>query len=344
LPRMIITENVSKNNMQSRFLVYVSRVIPEPGMSLLEQQSNFDVKFNQYDRPPTREELLREAKDCDGVLVLTTETIDEEFLWNCPKLKAVSSYSVGVDHIDVNACTRRGVLVSNTPDVLTDATADLAFALILAAARRICEGDRYVRQKKWNSPFSPYLLVGKDLSNSTLGIVGFGRIGQAVAMRAAGFGMKIVYYSQRRVGEAEGSTGARFLPLDDLLKVSDIITIHAPFTPETRGMIGTREFNLMKNSAVFVNTSRGGLVNQKALEEALTNKTIFSAGLDVYEKEPLPQDSPLLNMENVVLVPHIGSASVSARAGMAELSARNLIDSLNGRVPKAVVNTTLIHK
>ncbi len=217
----------------------------------------------------------------------------------------------------MDACTRRGIIVTSTPNVLTDATADLAFALILAASRRVSEADRYVREKKWNSPFSPYLLVGKDLAHATIGIVGFGRIGQAVARRAAGFGMKIVYYSHRRVPDVEELLGASFLPLEELLKISDIITIHAPLTPETRGMIGSREFSLMKKSAIFVNTSRGGLVEQTALEEALRSGTIFSAGLDVYEKEPLPPDSPLLNLDNIVLVPHIGSASTGARAGMA---------------------------
>jgi lactate dehydrogenase-like 2-hydroxyacid dehydrogenase len=312
-------------------------------MSLLRQQSNLELRVNPYDRPPSREEFLGESKDCDGVLVLTTERVDEEFLKNARKLKVVSSYSVGVDHIDVDACTRRGIVVTSTPNVLTDATADLAFALILAASRRVSEADRYVREKKWNSPFSPYLLVGKDLAHATIGIVGFGRIGQAVARRASGFGMKIVYYSHRRVPDLEELLGASFLPLEELLKISDIITIHAPLTPETRGMIGSREFSLMKKSTVFVNTSRGGLVEQTALEEALRSGTIFAAGLDVYEKEPLPTDSPLLNLDNIVLVPHIGSASTGARAGMAELSAMNLIDALNGKVPIALVNKQILH-
>jgi len=233
-------------------------------------------------------------------------------------------------------------MVTNTPDVLTDATADLAFALILAASRRVCEADRYVREGKWNAPFSPYLLVGKDLANATIGIVGFGRIGQAVARRAKGFGMKIVYFSQQQRPEAEDSIGAQYLPLDDLLGTSDIITIHAPLTERTRGIIGSKEFSLMKKSCVFVNTSRGGLVDQPALVDALRKGAIFSAGLDVYEKEPIPNDSPLLGLENVVLVPHIGSASMGARAGMAELSAMNLIDGLNGRVPKALLNKEVL--
>ena len=311
-------------------------------MSLIKQRENLEVKINPLDGPRTRDDFLRDSKDCEGVLVLTSERVDEEFLENAPRLKLVSSYSVGVDHIDVQACTKRGVMVTNTPEVLTDATADLAFALILAASRRVCEADRYVRKGMWNAPFSPYLLVGKDLFNATIGIVGFGRIGQAVARRAKGFGMNIVYYSQRRLPEAGDLIGAQFLPLDDLLKKSDIITIHAPLTEQTRRIIGSREFSLMKKSAVFVNTSRGGLVDQPALVEALKKGMIFSAGLDVYEKEPLPSDSPLLNLENVVLVPHIGSASAGARAGMAELSAKNLIDGLSGKVPKALVNKEVL--
>ena len=332
------------NNLQAKIRVYVSRIIPEPGMSLLRKQPNLELIINQHEGPPPRDELLRDSRDCVGALVLPTERVDEEFLNNSSKLKTVSTYSVGVDHIDVAACTRRGIIVTNTPDVLTDATADLAFALILAASRRICESDRYIREKKWVAPFTPYLLVGKDLAHATIGIVGFGRIGQAVARRAAGFGMKILYCSHSREPEVEESLDSTFLSLEELLTDSDIVTLHAPLTSETRGMIGSQQFSLMKKNAVFVNTSRGGLVDQDALGEALKNGSIFAAGLDVYEKEPLPLDSPLLKLENIVLVPHIGSASNDARAGMSELSTTNLIDALNGKIPRAIVNMQVLQR
>ncbi|MHB8567086.1 MAG: 2-hydroxyacid dehydrogenase [Nitrososphaerales archaeon] len=320
--------------------IYVSRVIPEPGMSLLYE--NFDVSANENDAPPTRDEFLNSTRGCDGVLVTLTEKIDEEFLNGAKTLKAVSSYSMGLDHVDIAACTRHAVLVTNTPDVLTNATADLAFALILASLRRLAEGDRYIREGKWNAPWSPNLLVGQDASEATLGIAGFGRIGRAVARRALGFGMRVVYYDRK--GEIKNFHDASYLPLNELLNVSDIVSVHLPLTKETRHLFGEREFSMMKKTAVFVNTSRGGLVDQDALTGALKNRKIFAAGIDVFEKEPISSNDPLLKLDNVVLVPHLGSASVRSRAGMAELAARNLIDALSGRVPKAVANGELLNR
>ena len=306
---------------------------------------NFEVKVHRGQDPPSREELLRETRDVPGALVMLTEKIDREFIDNAQKLKVISSFSVGVDHVDLDACTARDVMVTHTPDVLTDATADLAFALILAASRRIAEGDRYMRSKKWKQKWTPNLLLGYDLHGSTLGIVGFGRIGQAVAKRASGFGMKVVYYDHKGSNiEAAKSLNSVYLKLDDLLRTSDVVSVHLPLTVETRHIFDDRAFSLMKKSAVFVNTSRGSIVDQKALVEALRTNKIFAAGLDVFEKEPLDEDDPLLQLENAVFVPHLGSATMQTRSAMAELAARNLVEAFSGRVPKAVANREVLSK
>ena len=306
---------------------------------------NFEVKVHRGQDPPSREELLRETQDVPGALVMLTEKIDREFIDNAQKLKVISSFSVGVDHVDLDACTARDVMVTHTPDVLTDATADLAFALILAASRRIAEGDRYMRSKKWKQKWTPNLLLGYDLHGSTLGIVGFGRIGQAVAKRASGFGMKVVYYDHKGSNiEAAKSLNSVYLKLDDLLRTSDVVSVHLPLTVETRHIFDDRAFSLMKKSAVFVNTSRGSIVDQKALVEALRTNKIFAAGLDVFEKEPLDEDDPLLQLENAVFVPHLGSATMQTRSAMAELAARNLVEAFSGRVPKAVANREVLSK
>jgi glyoxylate reductase len=320
--------------------VYVSRLIPDSGLSLL--YANCDVRVNRSNDPPSRSTLLDETKDVDGVLVLLTEKIDREFLGNAKNLKVVSSYSVGVDHIDVEACTEKGILVTNTPDVLTDATADLAFALILSASRRLVEGDRLVRNGKWKQ-WSPNFLLGYELRGETLGIVGYGRIGQALARRAVGFGMKVVYYDRKGAKiDPTKTLGARYLPLEDLLRSSDVVSVHLPLTKETRHIFDERAFSLMRRSAVFVNTSRGPVVDQSALSKALRSKQIFAAGLDVFENEPIETHDELLKLENVVLSPHLGSATVQTRSAMAELAATNLVDALAGRRPKAVVNQNVL--
>ncbi len=323
--------------------IYVSRALPDAGMKILYE--NFEVKVHHGQDPPSREELFKETENVEGVLVLLTEKIDGEFLQNAKNLKVVSCFSVGVDHVDLDECTKKGIVVTHTPDVLTDATADIAFALILGASRRIAEGDRYVRSKKWKKKWTPNLLLGYDLHGATLGIVGFGRIGQAVAKRASGFGMKVVYYDRKGENiKAARTLNSSYLKLDDLLRTSDVISVHLPLTEETRHIFDERAFSLMKKSAVFVNTSRGPVVDQKALVDALKNNRIFGAGLDVYEKEPLDENDPLLLLDNVVLVPHLGSATVQTRSAMAELAARNLVDALGGKVPKAVANKQVLSK
>ena len=321
--------------------VYVSRILPEPGMGLLYE--NCDVSLHpEKDTPPSREELLSKSKECEGVLVLLTERIDREFLDNAARLKVVSTYSVGVDHIDVPYATQLGVMVVSTPDVLTEATADFTFALILATARRLAEGDRFVRSGLWNT-WSPYLLLGNDVHGSTLGIVGMGRIGKAMACRALGFGMHVIYFDRKgRNAELEKDLRVSYADFDDLLRRSDVVSVHLPLDEKTHHRFGEREFSLMKRSAVFVNAARGGIVDTGALYSALKTGQIFSAGLDVFEEEPIDSNNPLLRLDNVVLAPHLGSASIQARAKMSELAASNLIDPLNGKVPKALVNKEVL--
>jgi len=275
---------------------------------------------------------------CDGVLTLLTDRVDDEFLDAAgPQLKVVSNYAVGFDNVDVPACTARGIPVGNTPGVLTETTADLAFALMMAAARRLPEGDRYVRAGKWKT-WGPMLLLGPDVHGATIGIVGFGRIGQAVARRAAGFGMKILYHDvQQADPAAEAEHSATFLPLEKLLAQADFVSLHVNLTPETRGLINAEKLGWMKPTAVLVNTSRGPVVDGAALATALRDGQIFAAALDVTDPEPIPTDDPLLSLDNCLVVPHIASASHATRSKMAEMAAANLLAGLRGeRLPTPV--------
>jgi glyoxylate reductase len=267
--------------------------------------------------PPPREALVAGAARAEGLLTLLTDRIDAALLDAAPRLRAIANYAVGTDNIDLDGATARGIPVGNTPDVLTETTADLAFALMLAAARRIVEGDAYVRAGRWGE-WAPDVLLGHDVHGATLGIVGYGRIGRAVARRAEGFGMTVLHG----------------IPLDELLERSDFVSLHAPLTPDTRGLIGRDQLARMKPSAVLVNTARGPLVDTAALEEALRDGTIAGAGLDVTDPEPLPADHPLLSAPNLVVVPHIGSASHRTREAMADMAVDNLLAALRGdRMP-----------
>ncbi len=312
--------------------IFITRLIPDPGLNLVKEHfPHFDLWTP--DLPPSREQLLEKVRGVDGLLCLLTETIDGELMDAAgPQLKVISSMSVGVDHIDVPAATARGIPVGNTPGVLTDATADQAFALLLAAARRITEGERFLRAGKWVT-WSPSLLLGADLVGATLGIVGFGRIGQAVAKRAQGFDLRVIYHDPT----ARPAYNAQPVDLDTLLHESDFVSIHVPLNSETRYLVNAGFLAKMKPNAVLVNTARGGVLDQTALYTALKSNRIFAAALDVTDPEPLPMDSPLLELENCLIVPHLGSASKKTRDMMSLLAAQNLIAGLKGkRLPNCV--------
>jgi lactate dehydrogenase-like 2-hydroxyacid dehydrogenase len=316
--------------------VFVARRIPDEGLAIVTAAC--DAVVWPEELPPPRDDLLRAVAGCDGVLTLLTDRVDGEFLDAAgPQLKVVSNYAVGFDNVDVPACTARGIAVGNTPGVLTETTADLAWALLMAAARRVAEGDRYVRGGRWRT-WGPLLLLGPDVHGATLGIVGFGRIGQAVARRAAGFGMSILYHDVHRAERAvETAYRATFAPLDELLARSDFVSLHVNLTPETRGLISTDALRRMKPTAVLVNTSRGPVVDQLALHAALRDGQIFAAALDVTDPEPIAPDDPLLELDNCLVVPHIASASRATRAKMAEMAAANLLAGLRGeRLPTPV--------
>jgi len=313
--------------------VLVIREIPDAGLRLLE---GFDVTVLS-ESPPERGELLEAVRGAAGILPTVTETVDAELMDAAgDDLKVVANMAVGYDNIDVEAATERGVVVTNTPEVLNETTADTAFMLLLAAARRLGEAERLLRSGGWDA-WGPMQLTGPDVWGKKLGVVGFGRIGQAVARRARGFDMDLVYHDQYRNEEAERELGARYLDLEELLRTCDFVSIHTPLTPETTHLIGPGELERMKPEAVLVNSSRGPVVDESALAEALAERRIFAAGLDVYEEEPEVHPR-LLELENVVLAPHIGSASIETRDKMAALAAENLAAVLRGEEPKTPVN------
>ncbi|MDF2630340.1 MAG: Glyoxylate reductase [Symbiobacteriaceae bacterium] len=293
------------------------------------------------DRPVPRDILLRDIATVDGVLARLMDRVDAEFLDAAPGLRVVSNCAVGYDNINVPLLTERGVLACNTPGVLTETTADLAWALIMAAGRRIVEGQETIRQGRWNSS-NLMFMTGQDIHGATLGLVGPGRIGSAVIRRAKGFDMNVLYHSRSRHAELEAETGAQYRALDDLLRESDFVVVLVPLSDATRGLFGAREFALMKDSAVFVNVSRGPVVNEMALYEALKQGRPWAAGLDVFEKEPIGPDHPLLTLPNVVAVPHIGSASVQTRTKMATLAATNLVAALTGQPVPAPINPAVL--
>ncbi|HET9853090.1 MAG TPA: D-glycerate dehydrogenase [Candidatus Limnocylindrales bacterium] len=316
--------------------VFVSRVIPEEGLARVRDAT--DATVWEDDLPPSRDALLRGIEGCDGVLTLLTDRVDDELLDRAgPQLKVVSNFAVGFDNVDVAACTRRGIPVGNTPGVLTETTADLAWALLMAAARRVVEGDRYVREGKWKT-WGPMLLMGPDVHGATLGIVGFGRIGQAMARRARGFGMRIVYHDLQRVPkQVEAEFDATFMTLEGLLHEADFVSLHTLLSPETKGLLNAERLGWMKPTAVLVNTSRGPVVDSMALVEALRSGTIAAAALDVTDPEPLPADHPLVGLDNCLVVPHIASASRATRGKMASMAAANLLAGLRGeRLPTPV--------
>ena len=320
--------------------VFVTRIIPNKGLDLVRDFCEVDLWTDEL--PPNRDQLLQRVKGIDGLLCLLTESIDAEVMDTAgPQLKVISNYAVGFDNIDVKAATERKIPVGNTPDVLTDATADFSFALMMNAGRRVLEGDRYVREGKWKT-WGPMLLLGNEMRGSTLGLVGFGRIGKAMARRAMGFDMRVIYYDPNEV-RRDPDTKANPVDFETLLEESDFISLHTPLTSDTHHLIGAESLGRMKSNAVLVNTSRGAVIDMDALYEALRDRRIFAAGLDVTEPEPIPLDHPLLTLDNFIIAPHIASASRSARDKMAWLAANNLIAGLEERHLPNCVNPQ-VHK
>ncbi|MBS1251261.1 MAG: Glyoxylate/hydroxypyruvate reductase B [Anaerolineales bacterium] len=315
--------------------VFVTRLIPDRGLDLVKEAC--DAEIWEDELPPPYEVLLEKVADKEGLLSLLTDTVNAQLMDAAPNLKVISNYAVGFDNIEIEEATKRGLPVGNTPGVLTDTTADFAFAMIMATGRRIVEGADYVRAGKWKT-WGPRLLAGQDIHGATLGIVGFGRIGQAVAKRAQGFDMRVVAYDIYPDHAAAEELGVEFVDdMDVVLRQADFLTVHTQLTDETYHLIGKRELQLMKPTAILVNTSRGPCVDPDALYRALRDGEIAYAGLDVTEPEPIDRDSPLLELDNCVVVPHIASASVATRGKMAEMAAQNLIAGVRGeRLPTCV--------
>jgi len=308
--------------------VFVTRIIPDKGLDLVKEFCDVDLWTG--DLPPARDEVLKRVQGVDGLLSLLTDTVDGEVMDAAgPQLKVISNYAVGFDNIDVSAATARKIPVGNTPDVLTDATADFSFALMMSAGRRVLEGDRYVRDGKWQT-WNPMLMLGIEMKGSTLGLVGFGRIGKAMARRAVGFDMRVIYYDPLET-RRDPDVKAVSVDFETLLEESDFISLHTPLTPDTRHLIDSEALSRMKPNAVIVNTSRGPVIDMDALYEALRDHKIFAAGLDVTDPEPLPMEHPLLTLDNLIIAPHIASASRVARDKMAWLAAKNLMAGLEGK-------------
>ncbi|NOZ23732.1 MAG: D-glycerate dehydrogenase [Planctomycetes bacterium] len=316
--------------------VYVTSIIPEPGIQIVKDFCP-DAEVYSEDQIHPRDLLLEKIKGRDGVLTLLTDAVDKEFMDTVgPQLKVISNYAVGYNNIDVEEATRRKIVVGNTPGVLTDATSDMAWALLFSTARRCAESDKFTRAGKFHG-WRPTLFLGGDITGRTLGIIGAGRIGASMAMKSVGFRMKVLYFDLNENKEMEETLGAKKVDLDTLLKESDFVSVHTILDDTTRHLIGKRELGMMKKSAYIVNTSRGPVIDEAALVEALKNKTIAGAGLDVYEDEPELKPG-LIECENAVLTPHIASATIWTRGRMAEMAANNLVAGLKGERPPNLVN------
>jgi glyoxylate reductase len=314
--------------------VYITRPLPKAAVERIA--AHCDVQMNPQDAPLEARQLSEACREIEG-LMASAVRVNEEVLEQAPRLRVVANVGVGYDNIDVAACTRRRILVTNTPDVLTEATADLSFALLMSAARRVAEGDRYVREGHWRE-WLWGLLWGTDLYRKTLGVYGLGRIGKAVARRARGFSMRILYYdTQRATPEIERELGAEFVERERLLREADFLTLHVPLTPQTHHLIGAHELAMLKPTAYLINAARGKVVDETALAQALECGRLAGAGLDVFEEEPRVHPT-LLRLDNVVLTPHVGSATSQTRLAMAMLAADNLLAALEGRRPPNLVN------
>jgi glyoxylate reductase len=328
---------IAKPSRNAKPRVFVTRAIAPDAIAKLAAHARVEV----WDRetPPPYAELTRRAREADAILTMVTDKIDASLIASAPRLRAISNMAVGLDNIDIAAATRAGIAVGHTPGVLTEATADLAFALLMAAARRVAQGDREVRSGKW-STWGPAVLLGPDVFGATLGIIGWGKIGRAMARRAVGFNLRVVYATRSRRGRksSEEIAGAKAVSLKRLLAISDFVSLHVPLTRETRHLIGAKEFASMKRGAIVINTARGAVVDQKALYRSLKSGKLGGAGLDVTDPEPIAPNDPLLKLPNVVITPHIGSASYSSRYKMAQIATDNIIAVLNGRKPPFCAN------
>ncbi|MBM6619181.1 2-hydroxyacid dehydrogenase [Bacillus suaedaesalsae] len=320
--------------------IFITRKIPEIAVQMLREQCEVEM-WDKEDIPVPVEILREKVKTVDGLYCMLSDSINKEMMEEAQNLKVISNLAVGYNNIDIQAASEKGIMVTNTPGVLNEATADLTFSLLMATARRIPEASDFVRNGEWKS-WSPMLLTGQDVFGATIGIIGMGRIGEAVARRAKGFNMNILYHNRSRKEQAEKELGATYVSLEELLAKSDFVVLLAPFTEETKNLIAKKELEQMKETSILINVARGGMVNESDLYDALVQKKIWAAGLDVFEQEPVPLDHPLLTLPNVVVLPHIGSASIKTRITMSEVAASNMLQALNGQVPSDLVNTNIL--
>jgi glyoxylate reductase len=317
--------------------VYVTRIIPESGINMVREYC--DVTVRAAEERAQGDELMLQVLDKDGIICLPGDTINKALLEVATRLKVISTFSVGFEHIDVKEATKRGIYIGYTPGILTDATADLAFTLLLSTARKTPQCDQFVRERKWKVTGSPLHLFGTSVWGTTIGIIGLGRIGKAMAERAHGFNMKVLYAdSVRLTTDEEKGLGIEYKSLDDLLRESDFVSVHTPLTPDTRHLINAAKLKIMKPSAILINTSRGAVIDEEALVIALQEHWIAGAGLDVFEKEPIDSKNPLLTLDNVVIIPHMGSATTQTRSKMSETAAQNLLAVLRGTPPPSWLN------
>lgn len=319
--------------------VFVTREIPEVGIDLLKEK--YEVEVSTKSRNLTKEELIENVEGKDAILCLLTDTIDKEVISAGNNLKVISNYAVGYDNIDVTTATKKGIAVTNTPGVLTEATAEIAWSLMMAVARNVVEGDKFVRKDRFEG-WDPTLMLGHELHGKTLGIVGMGNIGSKVAEISQGFDMEVLYHNRSRNERIEKKVDAEYVEIDRLLKESDFVSLHVPLTEETENLIGERELELLGSDSYLINTARGEVVDEDALVEFLKENKIAGAGIDVYANEPHGANPDYYDLRNVVLTPHLGSASYKAREGMAKMAAENLIAVLEGEKPENIVNPEVL--